>query len=443
MKHLPKLLRWGAALVWLVLCAPVLAQTTPVPAAPQGGPILISNVTVHVGNGEVLEGQNVLLAEGKIATISPDASPKNGPGVLRIDGSGKHLYPGLIALNTSLGLVEIGAVRATRDANETGDYNAATRALVGYNTDSHIIPTVRSNGVLLAQIAPGSGVISGRSSLVQLDAWNWEDAALLPDEGLYIRWPDLEAPSWASSFPEAAERRRMRTQEQLGELETHVEEALAYAALKKTGGVERVDAHLEALIPFVHGERRVYIEANNLTQLEGAIAFADKFNLQIAIVGGYEAWRIAPMLAARKIPVILTDIHALPQYPDDDVDLPFRLAGMLREAGVDVAISVQGNWQVFNLPFHAGTAAAYGLTKEQALEAITRTPARILGVDDRLGSIEVGKDATLVLCEGDILDMRTSRVVEAFIEGRRIDLDNKHKQLYRKWKEKYDRQNGE
>lgn len=424
--------------IWLALAAGNLqAQVTPVPAPVQETPVLIKNVTVHVGNTTVLTGQDILLDKGKIAQLGPNLSAP--AGTITLDGTGKHVYPGLIALNTTLGLVEIEAVRATDDLAETGVFNAAARSVVSYNTDSHIIPTVRSNGVLLAQVAPQGGGITGRSSLMQLDAWNWEDATVVADEGLHIVWPSTQTPWWAAEYPEFLERYRKEAEENMKLLRGVFDQAVAYAKAKETGQVTHTDPNLEAMMPFISGQKRIYIEADDLSQLETILTYVDRYRLKVAIKGGYHAPEIAPLLVSRGIPVILTDVHALPENTDDPVDLPFAMAKLLHDQGVQVCISVQGGWQQFNLAFHAGTAAAYGLSKEQALMMITKNPAEVLGVGDQLGTVEVGKDATILLVEGDVLDMRTSRVVEAFINGRRIDLDNKHKQLYRKWQEKYER----
>ncbi|MDX2061968.1 MAG: amidohydrolase family protein [Bacteroidia bacterium] len=424
----------------LLACAlPLLAaaQITPIPAPAQSAPIVIRKATVHVGNGQVLENTDLLITGGKLTAIGVDVNAPKTADLITIDAAGRHVYPGLIALGTALGLVEIEAVRATNDVRETGDFNPAARAQAGYNTDSHILPVVRSNGVLLAQVAPAGGVISGRSSAVQLDAWNWEDATVRADEGLYLNWPSGQVPGFALGNPEAEKRFRDRAQEQLTALYNYFESAQAYTAATPT----RNDLQLAALAPFLKGEGRVYIQASSVTDIEQAVAFADRFKLKVAIVGGTEAETLAPLLKSRGIPVVVLGTHQLPGRPDDPVDAAYSLPARLKAAGLTVAIAVgREGYQNFNLPFHAGTAAAYGLTPEEALSAITQVPAMLMGIEGRVGTLEVGKDATLVVSEGDILDMRTSRVTHAFIEGRQIDLNNKHKDLNRKWQEKYRRQ---
>jgi len=389
-------------------------------------------------NGTVIAHAAIGFADGKL-TLVADARIirlKAGAFDTVVDISGKHVYPGLIALNTVLGLSELEQVRATRDFNETGELNPSVRSLIAYDTDSRVTPTVRSNGVLLAEVVPQGGLVTGLSSVMMLDGWNWEDAAYATDVGIHLRWPDMDVhrrQGDARDKSREAEQRR-HLQEKLLALRAFFDDARAYA---RNTAREETNLNLEAMRGVFDGSRKLFIHAQHLNQIEAAMAFCSDFGLRFVLVGGRDAWRVSDRLKTDSVAVVVTGTHALPLRPDDDIDGPYKLPFLLQQAGVPYCISVDGFWQVRNLSFQAGTAAAYGLTAEQALTAVTLSPARILGIDATTGSLEEGKDATLVVADGDLLDMATSRVGMAFIRGKAIDLDNMQKQLYRKYKAKY------
>ena len=355
------------------------------------------------------------------------------------DVKGKHVYPGLILSASNLGLVEVPTVRATSDEREIGSNNASIRSIVAYNTDSKIINTVKSNGVLLANIIPAGGLISGSSSVVQLDAWNWEDAAYLTDGGIHFRMPNLTVrPDPFAAFrgitAPAGDPVKLAL-EQIDQLKATLREAQAYA---KQTNVKETNLKLEAMKGLFTGKQKFYVHCDVVKEMLVAIDFVKEYGLDVVIVGGSESWQIADLLKKYNIPVILNQMHSLPTLPDDDVDQPFKTAAMLQKAGVLYAINDEdGQHRGKNLPFNAGTAAAYGLSKEEALTAITLSPAKILGIANRTGSLEAGKDANIVVSEGDILDMRSSIVTHAFIQGRMVDLNNKHKQLSERYMQKY------
>lgn len=421
----------GAAALLLVLSRAVMAQPTIIPAPPQEQPVLITGATVHVGNGEVIENGAVLFEAGKITAVGPAASV-NGSGAAVIDAAGKHVYPGFIACHSIMGLAEIEAVRATRDFNETGSLNPNVRAIVAYEADSYVPPTVRSNGVLLAQVVPQGGVISGTSSVVMLDAWTWEDAAYKTDGGLWVNWPATSVDPAAKA--EEREKQRKQVEKNLAALKDFFLQAKAYGELPQP---EVKNLRFEAVTGIFTGEKQLFIRAARARDILAAVNWCRSVNVRPVIYGGDEAHLVADFLKENNVPVILGDTHALPSREDDPVDLPYRRAALLKEAGVQFCVSTWGYWQLRNLPFMAGTTAAYGLTREEALTAITLEPARILGIDTGTGSLETGKDATLFISAGDALDMRTNNVEAAFIRGRKIDLDNKQKQLYRKYMGKY------
>jgi imidazolonepropionase-like amidohydrolase len=415
------------------------AQDDVYPAKPYAGLLFIRNATIHVGNGEVIENGTVQVSDGKITKVGKDI-PIPADDVKVFDAKGKHVYPGLILSVSNLGLVEVPTVRATSDVREIGDINANIRSIVAYNTDSKIINTIRTNGILLANIVPDGGIISGSSSVVQLDAWNWEDAAYKTDGGLHFRMPSLIVrPNPFAGFmgmrgvPEGDPVKR--AWEQIDAVKATLREAKAYSA---QSNVKEPNLRLEAMRGLFNGKQKFYIHCDVVKELLVAIDFVKEFGLDAVIVGGSESWQIADLLKKYKIPVILSQMHSLPTLADDDVDQPFKTAAQLQKAGVLFAINDEdGQHRGKNLPFNAGTAAAYGLTKEEALSAITLNAARILGISERTGSIEAGKDANIVISEGDILDMRSSVITHEFIQGRSIDLTDKHRQLYERYKHKY------
>jgi len=401
-----------------------------IPAPEQEAAIVILHARAHLGNGEVIEDAAVAFDKGVITFAGKSADWPGYDSYRAIDARGKHLYPGFIAANSTLGLTEIEAVRATRDQREIGDLNPNVRALIAYNTDSELIPTVRSNGVLLAQIVPDGGLVAGQSSVVQLDAWNWEDAAYRADDGIHLYWPR----ELRYNFREAAMETDDRYAKAVAGLEQLFREAQAYARMEQP---RPENLKLEAMRGLFTGEKRLYVHTDEARDIQRAVLMGERFGLKTLIVGGRDAWMIAGFLKEKQVPVILKQTQSLPGREDDATDQPFRTPAQLKAAGVLFCISSEGSWEQRNLAFQAGQAAGYGLGPEAALQAITLDAARILGIDRTAGSIEKGKDATLFISSGDALDMRSSIVETAFIRGRQIDLDDKHKALYRKFQAKY------
>ncbi|MFT6850090.1 MAG: imidazolonepropionase-like amidohydrolase [Sphingobacteriales bacterium] len=413
------------------------AMAQQVPAKPQQKPIAITGATAHVGNGEVIENAVITFENGKITNILEGSTIRLDPANTDIiNATGKHVYPGLIAPNTNLGLAEVEALKQTRDFNELGSMNPNVRALIAYNTDSKVTPTVRSNGVLIAQVTPRGGRISGMSSIMNLDGWNWEDAALLPDDGIYLNWPRMFTYSgwWAAP---GGVKKSENYDKQVDEIKDFFLEAKAYAERKSPNPV---NLKMESMRLLFSKNRTLFIRADYVKEIMAAVQFADEMGVKMVIAGGEDAHLATDLLKSKNIAVILTPLHSLPNNDDDDVALPYKRAKLLQDAGVLFCLSVGDFWQQRNLPFQAGTAVAYGLTKEQALQAITLNTAKILSIDGSVGSLKVGKEATLIISEGDILDMRTSNVTHAFISGRQIDLNNKQKDLYNKFKDKYNNQ---
>lgn len=409
------------------------AQPAIYPAGPQQKAVVVRGATIHKGNGEVIEQGVLVFENGKITYVGlGDANIPAGAEV--IEAVGKHVYPGFIAVNTNLGLVEVESVRATLDLAEIGDNNAHVRSLIAYNTDSKVINTLRSNGILLAQITPESGLIAGQSSIVQLDAWNWEDAAYNADEGLHINWPAARFGRGSGASSAGIASQKERVQKEIALLEDFLWEAKSYADADKE---ETVNARLGAFKKVFSGQRKVYIHANKANDIIAAVTSFKRFGVKPVIVGGGEAHLVIDLLKDNQIPVIINQSHSLPSNTDDDVYQPYKQAKILSDAGILIAYSVEGFWQQRNLPFMAGTAVAHGLDREKALATITGNTAKILGIEDRTGTLETGKDANLFISAGDALDMRGNTLEKAFIQGRDIDLNNLHKQLFERYRYKY------
>ncbi len=412
------------------------AQADISPAKPQTKKIIVLGGTLHIGNGQVIPNGYVVLEKGKITGVGDATVVKfSNADTQIINSSGKHIYPGLIAPLTNLGLVEYESVKATLDFYEIGNLNPHIRSLIAYNTDSKVPATLRSNGVLMAQVAPQGGTLSGSSSIVQLDAWNWEDAAVKADDAMHLNWPVM--PRFRGGFGRPTISLDVfieRTQTAISDLTSFFIQAKAYAE-----GVKPVatNTRMEAMKALFAGKQKLFISADAQKDIVAAINFAKKFGITPVIVGGDEAYLITDFLKENNIAVIVKQPHALPNNTDDDVNMPYKNATTLTNAGILVGLSIDGYWKQRNLPFMAGTAAAWGLGKEKALQTITLNMAKILGIEQSTGSLEVGKDATLFISAGDALDMKTNKVEFAFIQGRAINLDNLHKQLDRKFSEKY------
>jgi len=417
------------------------AQDDVYPAKDYKGKLYITGGTIHIGNGQVIEGGTIAVDNGKIVQVGANVSvPSGSSDVKVVDAKGKQIYPGLILPATDLGLKEIAnGVRGSNDYEELGDLNPSIRSIVAYNTDSKIINTLKANGILLASVTPQGGTISGSSSVVQLDAWNWEDAAYKMDGAIHLHMPSfIVRPRRFGGRRFGPEPPSDPTKEALAkvdEIKRFFREAKGYL---QTSPHKETNLKFEAVKGLFSKQQKLFVHGDQVKQMLIAVDFAKEFGFDVVIVGGSESWLIAPLLKANNIPVILGQEHALPTTEDDDVDQPYKTPAQLLKAGVLFALNDDHDESRYrNLMFNAGTAAAYGLTKEQALQAITLNTAKILGIDDRTGSLEAGKDANIVISAGDILDMRTSIVEHAFIQGREVGLDNKQTQLYRRYMYKY------
>lgn len=400
--------------------------------------ILLSRATVHTGNGRTInqglvgiEGDEIVLVENALA-YTLDKSEWD----TIIDLRGKHIYPAFIAPNSTLGLTEIDAVRATNDFDEVGAFNPHVRSLIAFNAESEVSATVKTNGVLYAQATPQGGIISGSSSIMELEGWNWEDAVIKVDDGIHLNWPStLQGGGWWAE-PSPKEKNKNYSK-QVKRIEDFFKAAKSYS--KKH---DDFDQRYDAMVNMFDGEKRLYIHANELKALLDVIDFVKEFDIEFpVIIGGYDAHLVAKQLVDNEIPVIIKGGHTLPENDDDPVDLPYRLPKLLQDEGVLFCIQNSGRMETMNtrnLPFLAGTAMAYGLTEDQAIAAVSLNTAKIIGLGEQLGSLEEGKKASLFVSEGDALDMRTNDVILAMIAGRFINLTNRQLELYQRYKKKYE-----
>ncbi|MEM9050450.1 MAG: amidohydrolase family protein [Bacteroidota bacterium] len=399
--------------------------------------VILTGGKIFTATGKTIENGAIGIKGSSIAFVGQpsDAVISEYERVEELEG--KYVYPGLIATNTTLGLTEIFSVRATRDYREVGEMNPNVRSIIAYNAESDITTTVLENGVLFAQICPRGGTISGTSSLVKLTGWNWEDAAYKMDEGIMMDWPQM--------FKRKGEREDPREfqaddkySERIQELEDFFKSAESYT--KSNYPAER-DLRLEAMRGIFDGSKRLYVEADFIKEIREVIAFKRRLELpKVTIVGGYEADMVADLLAENEISVLVRRVISLPRMAEDHIDAPFQLPSKLAEAGVTFAFQMDGDMEPIqnrNLAFAAGIAIANGLDREVALQSLTINPARILGVDERTGSLEVGKEANFIITEGDLFDIRTGKVFRHYLQGELIDPENRQTDLYKRYLRKY------
>lgn len=400
--------------------------------------ILLANGVAHIGNGQVLENSYISIIDGKIGMVADARLTRIDPSQFdtTINIAGKHVYPGLIAPNCILGLQEAEAVRQTSDYAEVGEYNPHIRSLIAYNAESKILETVKANGVLYTQSTPRYGIISGMSSILATDGWNWEDAVLKADDGVHVNFPNtMQKRGWWAE-PQPSEKNK-RYDDQLNELTTFFDNALAY---NKTQNVTDKNLRFEAMKGIFDGTKNLYIHTDYVKDIISAVNFAKRYHIKkMVLVGGRESYKVTKLLRENNVAVMVNRLHDLPDLPELDTDILYKLPYLLQKDSVTFCIQNQGDMEAMNarnLAFLAGTAAAYGLTKEQALQSITLSPAKILGVDNLIGSIEPGKLASIVVSEGDILDMKSNNIILAFVNGRSIKLSNFQNDLYKKYSNK-------
>jgi hypothetical protein len=402
--------------------------------------VLLMNGIAHLGNGQIIENSYISFANGKLEMVSPaqgiKLDLKSFDTIIEIEG--KHVYPALISANTILGLQEAESIRASSDYNEVGGVNPNVRSLIAYNTDSKILPTVKTNGVLYTQCTPRNGLICGSSSILATEGWNWEDAVLKADDGIHVNFPKSIQKNgwWAEPEPSG---KNTKFDEELLALNTFFAEASSYC--KNPTGTFENNVRFEAMRNVFNGSQNLYLHTNSAKDIVLAVNFAKKHAVKKpVIVGGKDAWKITSFLRENKIPVMLNRLFDLPELSDDDVDITFRTPYLLQKDSVLFCLQMEGDMEAMqsrNLPFLAGYSVAYGLTKELALQSITLNVAKILGIDNLVGSLETNKLASLVISDGDLLDIKSNKVIAAFINGKPVNLVNEQQLLYEKYKTKY------
>lgn len=401
--------------------------------------IALINGIAHIGNGKVIESCLITIKNGTIESVQSTIGIKLNHKAFDtiIDLEGKHAYPALINANNVLGLHDAFSVRATRDLQDVGYINPHIRTLIAFNTDNKITPTIKTNGILYSQVTPRGGLISGNSSIMALEGWNWEDAVLKADDGIHLNFPVLNERGWNDEGGE--EKANKRYQEEMNELTLFMNDALAYSNSNNT----EKNLRFEAMSGVFKGTKNLYIHADRSKDILMALNFFKKYSIKKPVlVGAKEAHKVLPELKDSKVPVMLVRVHDLPDRSDDDIDAVYKLPATLQKEGILFCLQTSGDWEMEamnsrNLPFLAGSAAAYGLNKEEAVSAITLNTAKILGVDNKIGSLEEGKLASIVVSQGDILDMKSSIITHAFIAGKPVNLSNQQTELYLKYKTKY------
>jgi len=421
------------SMISFFLVGGIIAQQTPAPKQTQA--FSIEGATAHLGNGKVIENSLVMFNNGKITFVG-SANAKIARQGTVINGKGKDLYPGFIAVSASLGLAEVDAVKASRDFDETGTMLPHIRSLIAYNAESKVVESVRLSGVLIAEVTPRGGTISGTSSVMQLDAWNWEDAVIKVDNGIHMDWPASLTTGrwWLGEDP--AFKPSTNYKKNIQNIHDYFTDAKRYLASNR----EIKNIPFEATKGLFDGSQKLFLHVSGHKEIADAVNMAKSLGINnLAIVHGRDADKVADLLVKNNIPVVVDRPHRLPNNVDDDYDLPFRHASILMDKGITVAIGMEGQFErqhTRNLPFYAGTFAAYGVDKEKAVQMITGNAAKVLGIDAFTGTLEVGKDATLFLSEGDALDMRTNIVSNAFIQGRKIVLESHHTKLWKRYNTK-------
>lgn len=400
----------------------------------QNSTLVFQDVIIHVGNGTVIEHGTLVIKNDKIIYAGALNNSYDNGAILVENMQGKDIYPGMIALNSAMGLKEIELARATVDFSEVGLFNPNVRSIIAYNTDSKVIPTVRSNGVLLSETTPGGGIISGQSSVVKHSGWNWEDAAVKMDLAMHMNWPSV----YTYDYNTGKNKIDPGYEKNVDEIKNFFLEAKAYCS---TSTHNEKNLRFEAMRNVLAGKQKLFVKAYYAKEIISAVNMAKELNIQMVLISGGQVYHVLDLIKENNIPVVLESTFLLPSEEGEDVDLPFRLPAILQSKGILFGLTVSDDgssyWNVRNLPFAAGIAAGNGLSKEEALASVTYNNAKILGIENEYGTLEAGKSATLFVSDGDVLDMMTSKVIYILISGEIISPENWQTDLYRQYSGKY------
>ena len=407
----------------------------------RAGTFAITNARIVTVSGATIENGTVLIQDGRIAAVGANISVPTSAE--RIDGRGLSVYPGMIDAATNLGLAEIPlGANATVDVAEVGDMNANAKAITGINPHSSHVNVTRVNGITTVLSMPVGGTIAGQATVINLWGSTQGEMAVVPAYGLLVNFPRVTTFAGFGQqqleFSQAVTQRDRR----LDDLKKAFKDAENYARVKDAYAKDKnlpypsINLKMDAMIPFIRGERPVIFRAERERDIRAIVRFVEEMKIKGVIVGGQEAWKAADLLVKNNIPVIYTNIYNLPVRDDDEYDYLFEAPSKLQKAGVKFAISTGNDGaEVRDLPYHAGIASAFGLSKEDALKSVTLYPAQILGISDKLGSIEQGKTANIVVTDGDLLEPRTN-IRYLFINGRMLPLTSRHTELYEQFKDR-------
>ncbi|MEQ8330129.1 MAG: amidohydrolase family protein [Longimicrobiales bacterium] len=410
----------AATLAVLALAAPAAAQTYAI----RGG-------TIHTLAGDAFVG-TVVVRDGRIAAVGPDVAVP--PGAEIVDATGRHVYPGMFDAISGLGLTEIGAVDVTNDSEEQGDFNPHLQAATAVHPATEHIPVARANGITHTMAAPDGGIIPGQASLVGLDGWTVEEMNIEAGAGMVINYPSMDRGRGFFRFGPARPFSEVREgyEENVRRLDQWMEAGRAYARALEAGRAEP-NLELEAMARVVNGDIVVLLNADSERDIRNAVTWAEEQGIRYVLTGASEGWKAAEFLAEHEVPVILGPSQAMPGGPDAAYDEAYANAGRLHAAGVKIAFATFNSADSRTLPYEAAMAVPFGLPQEAALQAVMRNGAEMLGMGDRLGTIEEGKLANLIVTDGNPLEIQT-QVLDLFILGRQVSTDNKHRSLYEKYR---------
>jgi imidazolonepropionase-like amidohydrolase len=431
-----RILGAAAAGVLVLVGATDAAAQVRMTVPPQSQPVAITGATIHTVANGVIENGTIVFEGGVITAVGANVQVPAGAQI--VDGTGKHVYPGLIDAYSTVGIEEIGSVDVSSDTNELGDFNPNVRAELAVNAESRHIGTTRTSGVLVTLTTPGGGLVSGMSSAMNMEGWTWEEMSLKSQAALNVNWPNPRAGGrggfgGGGGFPGGGNNARPSYADQVQELKSFFAEARAYRDAKAAGEPTRSDSRYEAMIPVLDGELPVVVAADGIAEINDAITWSVEEGIDIVIRGGADAALVADRLVANDIPVILTSTMSPPGRAYEGYDGAYSRAAQLHEAGVRFAISGGGGAAYTNrLPWEAGVAVAFGLPEEEAIRAVTQAPAEMMGIGDRVGTLEPGKDATLLITTGNPLDMMNN-IEQRFIQGRELDEMDIHRWFFEKY----------
>ncbi|PRX56149.1 amidohydrolase family protein [Flagellimonas meridianipacifica] len=414
----------------------LVGQLMPKPAQTQTEPILLVGATVHTGTGEIIANGAVGFKKGKITYVgSLEGIGEQKADYKTKDVSGQHIYPGFILLNSLIGIEEIGGVPHSNDKLEEGDINPSLKTVFAFDTGSEHIPTLRFNGILHVESIRSGGLISGTSAVMEMDGWSWQEAILKEEAALHLHWPS----SISTSYDKSTNTRNIKKNSSYDEKVMQLENLFSAAHSYKSIDGKRTNLKLEALQGLFEGKKVLAVHAEEPKEIIEGITFAKSHQVKnIVLVATYPVLSVKEFIKENKIPVVLPPTYDYPDHDGMDYDAYYSLPHLLSQEGITVALNHYGMLSTSrNLPFYAGMAVAFGMEKEEALKLITLNPAKILGVDDRIGSIAVGKDASIFVSRGDALDVQTNALSMAFIRGKEIVLDGAHQESYKRYSAKY------